>query len=61
MDLAEEKKPNYSRIVIIFQEDKPEIVGFLNGDEEAAEEFYEKAGAQWSDSYLCQVLKGPLV
>jgi hypothetical protein len=47
-------------IVIIKREtENPEIVPFDEDQEEMALEFMDKAGTQWSDTYLCEVIQGP--
>jgi len=53
------KKFVYSMIVVIVREGEKEVVPFE--DEDEAREFFEKASLQWSDSFLCKVVKGPVV
>lgn len=56
-----ERQLLYSRIVIICREGRSEITPFKPGDEKDAEEYFDIASANWSDSYLCIVEKGPAV
>jgi hypothetical protein len=49
----------YSHIVAIVREGDPEVRGFH--DYKAAFDWYDAAGTQWSESFLCEVVKGPLV
>lgn len=46
-------------LVVISREGVPEVTGF--NDLEEATCFFEAASAQWSDSYLCEVKRGPKV
>jgi hypothetical protein len=48
----------YTHLVIIFREQQPTVTGFYNRAD--AEAFYESAGAQWSATFLVEILKGPL-
>lgn len=47
-------------ITFIYREggQKPTTIGQFS-DRDDAEKHYSSAGAQWSDSYLCQVVRGP--
>lgn len=49
----------YSYLVVIIREGVPEVTGFYSL--EVASKFFELASAQWSDSYLCEVKRGPKV
>lgn len=49
----------YRYLVVICREGVPEVAGFNGLDE--AERFFAAASEQWSDSYLCDVLRGPKV
>lgn len=54
------QEPIYSWVVVRKRElDPPEVYTFQ--DEEEAREFYTRAKAQWSDTFLCRVIEGPLV
>lgn len=59
--MLKKKKLRYSKIVIIVRENNPEIAAFEPGDEEKAEAYFDRASAQWSESFLCTVEKGPVV
>lgn len=49
---------NYKYLVIIVKDGgTPEIFPFENLDD--AEIFFEKASLQWSESHICEILKGP--
>lgn len=52
-------KPKYPWLVVIVREGVSEATGFT--DEKAAYDYYDRAGTQWSDSYLCRVERGPVV
>jgi hypothetical protein len=56
-----DKKPLYSKIVIIYAEGTTEVVPFERGREKEAEEYFKNASESWSDSYLCTVERGPTV
>lgn len=60
LELKMKNKSCYSRIVIIFREGEVRIIPFEQGFEKEAKNFFEKASQQWSDSFLCDVLKGPV-
>ena len=49
----------YQFMVVIFREQTPEVYGFY--ELSSAEKFAEEAGAQWSETFLTEVIKGPLV
>ncbi len=51
----------YTHLVVIVREPGMEItvVGFY--DLESAKAFADEAGAQWSQTYVTQVILGPLV
>lgn len=53
----ERKLPTH--LVVIAREGVPEVTLFT--DEEQADLYYVDAGAQWSESYLCEITEGPLV
>lgn len=49
----------YTHLVVIFREQVPTVTGFYDLVE--AQKFYDLAGAQWSETFLVEILKGPLV
>lgn len=49
----------YTYLVIIYREQTPTITPFY--DLETATAFYDEAGAQWSETFLVEILRGPLV
>jgi hypothetical protein len=55
--MRDKMKLLYTHLVIIIYEGKPVVTGFNNYED--AREFFENASLQWSDSFLCTVLKGP--
>lgn len=55
---TEPRVGRYSHLVVISREGALEVRGFHNLETAAAWENY--AGGQWSESYLCEVIKGPL-
>ena len=58
---SRQPQPIYSRLVIFNREGVSEVTGFEPGNEREAEKFFDLASAQWSDSFLCLVLRGPKV
>ena len=48
----------YMYLVVIFREQIPTVTGFY--DLASAQAYYEIAGTQWSESFLVEILKGPL-
>jgi hypothetical protein len=46
-------------LVVIYRDGVPAVTGFE--DLEEATRFFEAAAEQWSDSYLCEVMRGPKV
>jgi hypothetical protein len=48
-----------THLVIIFRDGVPEIYPFRDVVEAA--EYADRAGAQWSETYVTEILKGPLV
>lgn len=56
-----QKKLQYEWLVIIFKDGQPEFSPFTDTDQEEVEKYFEKASEQWSDSYLCKVIKGPVI
>lgn len=48
----------YTHLVVIFREQIPEVVPFY--DKETALEFADRAGAQWSETYVTEIVKGPI-
>ncbi len=58
----------YNYLVVIVREGVPEATGFCDlaeaqafYDLAEAQAFYDYHGAQWSESYLCEVVLGPKV
>jgi hypothetical protein len=49
----------YSHLAVIVREQTPSVTGFH--DLTSAMAFFDEAQTQWSESYLVEVLKGPLV
>lgn len=47
----------YTHLVVIFREQIPTITGFF--DLASAQAFFDRAAAQWSDSFLTEIIKGP--
>ncbi len=52
-------RERYTHLVVIFREQIPSVHGFY--DRASAEAFYDLAAQQWSESFICEILKGPLV
>ena len=51
----------YEYLVIIIREGVSEIIPFESKDyPENVEKYFDRASTQWSDSYLCKVIKGPI-
>lgn len=48
----------YTHLVVIFREQEPSVIGFYNLKD--AMKYADKAGAQWSETYVTQIIKGPL-
>lgn len=48
----------YKYLVIIIRDGDTTIYPFP--DINTAKKFYEKAHVQWSDSYICKIIQGPL-
>jgi hypothetical protein len=48
----------YTHLVVIAREGVPEVREFENYDDAAT--WHDEAGSQWSESYLTEVIKGPL-
>jgi hypothetical protein len=53
------KGQRYTHLVVIFREQEPSVVGFCSLKE--AMKYADDAGAQWSETYVTQIIKGPLV
>lgn len=49
----------YTRLIVLAREGELEVIPFVEGQEEEAEALFERYRQNWSDVYLCQVLKGP--
>lgn len=49
----------YKWLVIIFREQEKEIVPFREEDWDEAEKYFDRAREQWSDVFLCEILRGP--
>ena len=49
----------YTWLVVIVREGAPEVTGFDNHKD--AYDYFDRHGAQWSESYLCEVILGPKV
>lgn len=49
----------YKYIVVIIREGVPEVTGFYSLSD--ALEYEDKAGIKWSETFVCEVLKGPKV
>ncbi len=45
-------------LVVIAREGVPEVTGFW--EREDAEDYFDRASIQWSDSYLVEVVRGPI-
>jgi len=60
-----EKELLYEYLVVIVRDTKGSIVAevtpFKGDQKEEANDFYDKAGENWSESFLCKVLRGPKV
>ena len=51
----------HEHLVVICREGISEIIPFGNEYTlEEIEEYFERASTQWSDAYLCKVIKGPI-
>jgi hypothetical protein len=48
-----------THLVVILREGEPTVTPFY--DAKDALEFYDRAGAQWSESFLVEIIRGPLV
>lgn len=61
MSDPKETKPRhpteYKWLVVINREGESNVTGFFHYDD--ARKFYDLASLQWSDSYLCDIVKGP--
>lgn len=56
----ENKKLLYEYLVIIIRDGIPEIIPFQTHDHpENVDKFFDKTSEQWSDAFLCKVIKGP--
>lgn len=49
----------WTHLVVICRDGVPSIYPFESLAD--AMEFADRAGAQWSETYVCEILKGPLV
>lgn len=49
----------YTHMVLIFREGPPDVTPFYDLD--SAMEFADRAGAQWSETYVVEIKRGPLV
>ena len=60
-----EKGLLYKYIVVIVREtldgNVVTVTYFKENEEKEAKNFYRNAGAQWSDTYLCEIKMGPKV
>jgi hypothetical protein len=57
--LSNRRPLRWQYLVVIVREGVPEVTGFNDIDDATA--FCHLHGAQWSDSYLCNVVKGPVI
>lgn len=58
-ELRARKPKKWAYLVVIIRDGIPTVTGFNDFAEATA--FYDLHGLQWSDSYLCDVMKGPVV
>lgn len=56
-----EKKLLHEYLVVILREGRLEVIPFENKTTpECVEGYFDRVSEQWSDAYLCKVLKGPI-
>ncbi len=51
----------YEWIVVIIREPDIERDIVMFHDESDARDYYDRWGAQWTESYLCKIVEGPKV
>ena len=59
IDRSNRRPLRWQYLVVIVREGVPEVTGFNDIDDATA--FYDLHGSQWSESYLCNVMKGPVM
>lgn len=57
-----QNKNSYTHLVVIMHEQEPSVTGFYNlRDAIKYADDADDAGAQWAETYVAQVIRGPLV